>query len=404
MMDVTHDTSRTFQLLWTVGFSGKRVLPDEAKAHQAICAALAFLQERAQKQSASLTAISSLARGGDFLFAKSCVEGEADRSPIPWKCLVPFPLRDFLALDLDIEALEVVKSQDERYQRREAALKLLSHSFNLDTRTGSPEVTCPNINPQDIEARVAAYLECGYRTVDESDVMILLLRAGELNTLREITSLGKSTNNLKVPPSAQGNASLPLKAGTLAVAYYAIASRRPCILINADAPAPWEQESWVIANNPDTQNNSWFLDELITPVVQEAWRSEQTEELPPLLLSEAPITPSREQIWELARRLGGLASSKQQDSRSNLRKMLVLHLAASSIAALGATVLHYLHHHFLSPHSPFLIYLFLLICLLAAMKPVLAGWAWWIEHHSHNAHDRENGYMPESYRSCAVGH
>jgi len=351
----------TLPLIWTVGFSGKRFPAEEEKATEAIRAALDFLREKAVEQGAALSAVSSLARGGDMLFATICAERTATAEPLPWKCLLPFAAPAFLDFDLETDAAGMALPEDLCTARRTA------FEERLPKAEGAVEVVCPGINPHVQEQRVAAYLECGYRTVDESDVMIVLLAGPEFERMSGSKSPG-------------GGASDRFKGGSLAVARYATSARHPTILLNADAEHPWAERK--IFNEPD--DRCWFYDAAVTPVVRKALRLNLTPDegaMPP-----GPQTPARERVWEFMRRLGGLANQHQRQAHHGFQWMLSLHLAATAIAALGATALGYSHADLLALPLP----AFVALLALASTKPLLAGWAWLLEHSLHKSHTRED--------------
>ena len=89
-----------FALHWTVGFAGKRQIAParESIVRDALSRALDALLMKAVDQGASLTAVSSIARGGDLIFAEAAL-GKDHRRKWPWKCVLPFPLEPFLDHD-----------------------------------------------------------------------------------------------------------------------------------------------------------------------------------------------------------------------------------------------------------------------------------------------------------------
>jgi hypothetical protein len=120
-----------------VGFTGHRRLADPASTAAALRRAL---DEIAAHTHARLVGVSSLASGADTLFAE-----ELARRDAPWLLLLPLPLDTFRD---DFEPDE--------WARAEALL---------------PRALSTHIEPP-AEHRDHAYLECGHRTVDESDVLI----------------------------------------------------------------------------------------------------------------------------------------------------------------------------------------------------------------------------------------
>ncbi len=122
-----------------VGFTGHRRLSDPAPAARAVRRAF---DDIATHTGARLVGISSIASGADTLFAE-----ELARRDAPWLLLLPFPLDNFRN---DFEPDE--------WARVEAVL---------------PRALSTQVEPQ-TERRDDAYLTCGHRTVDESDVLIAL--------------------------------------------------------------------------------------------------------------------------------------------------------------------------------------------------------------------------------------
>ena len=119
-----------------VGFSGHRRLPEPQKIADAIAAELKDLQFM---NPGGLAAISSIASGGDTLFAQ-----QALKAGLPWVALLPFPRAEFRK---DFDELE--------WQAAEECL----------SRAIAEEVWSPAANRPD------AYLELGIATVDRSDVL-----------------------------------------------------------------------------------------------------------------------------------------------------------------------------------------------------------------------------------------
>lgn len=362
-----------FPLMWTVGFSGKRHLADEAKAAQAIEAALDFLHHAAHQQHSRLTGISSIARGGDVLFAEACT-----RSALPWKCLLPFGAPDFFAFDLAHASDRSAVPETERTARRDRAEQSLRLSFE------EPSVVCPRTDPRDAEQRIAAYLECGYRTVDEADVMILLLRAAEFAHVKEravamerAQAAGRALSSSEDPAGA-----LAAKAGTRSVALYAVAARRPCLLLDVDADDPWAARYF--AHEPKSPE-ALFVDPVITPLVHHAAHLSGPERRSDSRTLSGPVTPTRLAVAALMRRFGAIAGEHQGRALGGMKWMLSLHLAACAIAAIGATLLAY-GHDLAALKSALLVAALL---ALALAKPVLAAIAWRIEHLLHKKHARE---------------
>jgi hypothetical protein len=124
----------------TIGFTGHRRLADESGSRLCIAQLLTELKSSAP---GVVCGLSSVAAGGDLLFAESCLD-----LGIPLRVLLPLPIADFRA-DFDAATWERVESVLKRAAAR--------------TITGAHEDT-----------REASYYECGVQTVAQSDVMIAL--------------------------------------------------------------------------------------------------------------------------------------------------------------------------------------------------------------------------------------
>lgn len=347
--------SAGFCLLWTIGFSGKRFFPTGEKVIQdALKKAVDFFCAEAKKQGAQLTAISSLARGGDVLFAETVCQPNECGFSVQWKCLLPFDWDAFIHRDLANDGQELPLPAGEREAWINRAANCLRSSVP------PAEVTSPSVDPADDEQREEAYLHCGYRTVDESDVMLLLMEQREIDALLDNEDIA------------------PNEAGTFAVARYALAARRPILLLPADVPDPWQKKSFL--NDPREQKpaSSWFVDPMITDVVRRAKAIGLPCHRGPLPAGIA--SHCGKNVWEMRECLGHLADRHQGRTVAGLRRVLRFHLAASALAALMATV-------FISEELPAPAWLVALV-LLAFMKPLLAFGAWWLERHLHHRGDR----------------
>jgi hypothetical protein len=359
--------SPRFELVWTVGFSGKRFVEvgRERAIRDALRLCLADLSGRAREQGARLTAVSSLARGGDVLFAEAIATLQTVDSAIPWKCLLPFAWEEFIRRDLAAGPDGQTLPDDEASEIRRRADVCIGRSHP------AAQITSSGADPSNDEHRAEAYLECGYRTVDESDVMVLLLRQREVEALL-------STDAPLVPP--------PRRRGTFAAACYARAAGRPMIVLNADAADVWATRS--VLNAPETKapSRAWFVDGDVSGLILKACAGKVGGGSLP---SEAtgtrsgPKTALRESVGLVGARLGALADEHQRSTLGGLRMILRLHLGASTLAALAATVL-----VLKNPHALPLALLVPLV-LLAFVKPALAGSAWWLEHRLHHLGDRE---------------
>lgn len=126
-----------------IGFTGHRVLDDEAKCRKAI---LAFLEQRKTSAAGLVYGISSVASGGDLLFAESCIQ-----LALPLRVLLPLPVEEFR------------KDFDEKSWAR--AEEVLS-------KAASVEVTGGN------QPREECYYECGIETVQQSRLLLALWDGG----------------------------------------------------------------------------------------------------------------------------------------------------------------------------------------------------------------------------------
>jgi hypothetical protein len=121
---------------WVVGFTGHRKLPNPETISRAIASAFQNVRDHA---SGNVTAISSIASGGDTLFAQ-----QALKAGLRWVALLPFPRAEFRK-DFD----------ESEWQAAEDCL----------SRAIAEEVWSPTANRPD------AYWELGIATVDRSDIL-----------------------------------------------------------------------------------------------------------------------------------------------------------------------------------------------------------------------------------------
>ena len=126
-------------LFHVVGFSGHRQFERPADAVAAIRKALASLR---QDGSGEWIALSSVAVGGDTLFAK-----EALAMGLPWHALLPLPQAEFRS---DFSPEDWVGAEE------------------LITKAEAVRVIAENGSRED------AYLDCGMETVNECDVLLVL--------------------------------------------------------------------------------------------------------------------------------------------------------------------------------------------------------------------------------------
>lgn len=399
-------------LVWTVGFTGKRNLPPnrEPVVRDALDKALTFLALKAREHAACLTAVSSVARGTDVIFAEACVAREPAGTKIHWKCLVPYGTARFLHHDMKAVETPHGLTAEERHRRLRRALACIRASY-----LPAPECTRVGDDPafHQNDERETAYLECGYRTVDEADVMIVIVNNDEFGAftsaneqrLEELARWrasrdtataawkkwmmeravlkgagykGPIADRPEVSPKPIVSLPRPVmaRAGTVAVARYALAANRPTIILNANDPSPWENRL-IIKDDADDEKNDWFYDPDVTQTVK---RSLET------CVHAEPSMKGREVVKKLLDCLDASAMNFQNESQKGLRNMLALHLAASCVAALFATVLDFQPFQWVHLCKAVI----WLLVLLAALKPALAFRALRIEDGLHKGRTRDH--------------
>ena len=126
-----------------IGFTGHRGIPDETKSRQLICD---FLQERKATTPGIFYGLSSVAAGGDLLFAESCL-----KLGIPLRVLLPVP-EEYFRKDFD----------DATWSRAEQVLR----------KAVSVQVSVQVIG--DNQLREERYYECGIETVQQSQLLVAL--------------------------------------------------------------------------------------------------------------------------------------------------------------------------------------------------------------------------------------
>jgi hypothetical protein len=138
-------TSPSIQLPVTlaIGFTGHRALDDESKSRKVI---FDFLEQRKASTSALLYGISSVAAGGDLLFAECCIQLE-----MPLCVLLPLPAEEFR------------KDFDESSWSR--AEQVMSQAASVEVAGGN-------------QIRSACYYECGIETVQRSRMLLALWNGG----------------------------------------------------------------------------------------------------------------------------------------------------------------------------------------------------------------------------------
>ena len=143
------ESPKTTLPMWlVVGFSGHRDLPDgDGKSFVVpLGQALDDLARRCPR----LAGVSSAARGADTLFAEEML-----RRQHPMRIILPFPPSRF---ERDFE------DEPQAWQRSKS---VIDHAIDLEVAASGESA----VDPRDAET---AYMDAGIRTVDRSDVMILL--------------------------------------------------------------------------------------------------------------------------------------------------------------------------------------------------------------------------------------
>jgi hypothetical protein len=149
-----------------IGFTGHRALGDEAKCRKSI---FEFLERRKTSTSGLVYGISSVAAGGDLLFAESCIQ-----LALPLRVLLPLPLEEFRK-DFD----------ETSWSRAEEVLR----------KAASVEVTGGN------QSRQECYYECGMETVQQSRVLLALWDGGPsqgLGGTEDAVSFARGTGRMVV--------------------------------------------------------------------------------------------------------------------------------------------------------------------------------------------------------------
>ena len=122
-----------------IGFTGHRVLVDEAKCRGSI---FGFLEQQKKSAVGSVYGVSSVAAGADLLFAESCLQ-----LALPLCVLLPLPVEEFRK-DFD----------ESSWSRAEEVLR----------KAASVEVTDGH------QSREECYYECGIETVQRSRLLLAL--------------------------------------------------------------------------------------------------------------------------------------------------------------------------------------------------------------------------------------
>lgn len=156
----TNDPVITLPKVLAIGFTGHRALADECGFRELI---YEFLEKHKVSASGPVYGISSVAAGGDLLFAESCVQ-----LSLPLRILLPLPLEEFRK-DFD----------DASWSRAEEVLK---QAASVETVRAS-------------RSREESYYECGVETAQQCRILLALWNGKPsqgLGGTGDIVSLAKS--------------------------------------------------------------------------------------------------------------------------------------------------------------------------------------------------------------------
>jgi hypothetical protein len=133
------DVSLSQSQCLVLGFTGHRHVRDGDKVGKVLCELIASLHRESDRE---MMGRSSIASGGDVLFAKACLA-----SNLNWIALLPFPEAEF--------------KKDFSEKEWAQAKVLLNQALRVETLSETAD-------------RPTGYLECGLATVEGADVMIAL--------------------------------------------------------------------------------------------------------------------------------------------------------------------------------------------------------------------------------------
>lgn len=310
--------------------SGHRRLLDAEAARLAVRQEIASLMAAAEKMGARLMAVSSIALGADLIFAEECLA-----AGVPWKCLLPFAKEEFRRDDFT----------EADWSRVEACLEGAYRVVEL----------MPGV-PEDEAQRKSAYLECGYRMVEQADVVLLLWN-------------GKP---------AQG------EGGTGDVWDYARILSKPVWHRNTETSvinrAGWPGEGEWAERRLFKSRVADLMEQTIALPTPKAQTQEEFGK---------PCSAAHGALVSLFTRFDSLAMNKQVDAQRLMQKVVRAHLLATTAAALSVTVVANGCWHELS-HAPLLAAVAIItFSFLVLAKPFLAGLAMRWEKQLHHLKSRE---------------
>jgi hypothetical protein len=319
--------SNEFALIWTIGFAGKRQLPNSERARQAIRTKLQMLLEAAEEEHAHLVAVSSIAIGSDLLFAEECLA-----AGIPWRGILPFDPEEFLKDDFTTEDAQRFHRCLERAYRMDIApvdVATIQASGHGET------------DGQHLANRQRAYLDAGYRVIENSDVVLLV------------------TDRVRGGPG-----------GSVDAWNYAEALKKPIWRWDPQTENA-EKHGWP-GEAGEKAKKKLFHDQFLADLFAKAENDGPGESV--------ELDTAREQtVRALFSRLNRFAMSEQTKTKGGLQGVLTLHLLATVAAGISFTF-------FKPPPEEKIAWWFLVFFVVAFAKPVLAALAWRLENSLH--HDR----------------
>ena len=269
----TPSASPLFSSFWTVGFTGYRELGETASVSQRI---REVLDEIPRRISGRLVALSSVASGADILFIE-----QALAVGLPWFAILPMPPRNFFNNTDFPDAKE-----------RERAECFLNKAVTVEIAStpGTEE------EARETEWRKSSFTDAGFRMVDDSDILIAVLRLGD-------------------PGRGPG--------GTADVVRYAEDRKRPRILID-----------------PDTNKVEWFdfPQLLIDPLMDELLSLQKTSSSG-LCVTEKAVNEIGHDFADFFSIVDAAALRKVPLVRNAGGAAVILHTAAMIVAAFVLTLL-----------------------------------------------------------------
>lgn len=238
-----------------VGFTGHRNIASPALVTAGIGRAFDRLQSCCSPR---LAAVSSVASGADALFAEAALARQ-----FPWLLLLPFPVAEFRR-----------DFTEATWARSEA---LIPRAVSIHIHPTYREATA--LPP---DARNAAFAECGYRTVDECDVLMTVWDG--------------------LPGRGPG--------GTAEIVAYARQLGRPIVWIHSETGELKEE---------NFENLSYY------PVSKTSHHQEPSPEK----------SSGREELQATLQHFDSIAIKHAPESRELVTRVIFLHLAATVIAICG---------------------------------------------------------------------